>query len=513
MRIFAAIVAMMLGASAALAQSDGRTRPDPPAAAAKAGAKARLTKPKARPRTEAQAEAKPEAKTDGKAREPRKKAAKEKSKPASVTTAKSGTSGSANATAPEPKSPPALRDFYNAMSFADRMTIQSDLTWGGDYNGPIDGEFSERLAEAVRAYQKRHKEPVTGFLTAEQRTSLAAAVKPRKEAVGWQLVDDAATGARLGVPEKFATKTMPGPNGTRWTSEQGQFQIATFRIDTGANIEGVFEQQKKLPRRRIESSGLQGDSFVIRGMQGLKKMVVRGFARNGEVRGLTILYDQAMEGSVDPLVAPMTSAYVPFPSFALASAGGQPRRKVEYGTGIFVSPAGHVLTDRRLVEGCNIIALPGLGNAERVAVERDGDLALLRIYGANITPVGLIGAPAPSADATLIGIADPQSQGGAADVSAVPARIGVTSTDNLLEGAPALGFSGAAVLDTQARFTGIVATKPSQVAGPAGAPRAAVIPAERIKDFLLANDVAPTTGQPGIDETKAAVTRVICVRN
>src|SRR5262249_26225037 len=158
--------------------------------------------------------------------------------------------------------------------------------------------------------------------------ALAAAVKPRKEAVGWQLVEDAATGARLGVPEKFATKTTPGPNGTRWSSEQGQFQIATFRIDTGATIEAVFEQQKKLPAGRIESSGQQGDNFVIRGMQGLKKMVVRGFARNGEVRGLTILYDQAMEGSIDPLVAPMTSAYVPFPSFSVASAGGQPRRKV-----------------------------------------------------------------------------------------------------------------------------------------------------------------------------------------
>ena len=41
-------------------------------------------------------------------------------------------------------------------------------------------------------------------------------------------------------------------------------------------------------------------------------MVVRGFAKNGEVRGITILYDQAMEGTMDPLVAPMSSAFVPF---------------------------------------------------------------------------------------------------------------------------------------------------------------------------------------------------------
>ncbi len=300
------------------------------------------------------------------------------------------------------------------------------------------------------------------------------------------------TGARLGVPEKFATKTTPGPNGTRWSSEQGQLQIETFRIDTGATIEGVFEQQKKLPRRRIESSALQGDSFVIRGMQGLKKMVVRGFARNGEVRGLTILYDQAMEGSIDPLVAPMTSAYVPFPSFSVASASGQPRRKVEYGTGIFVSSAGHVLTDRRLVEGCNVIALPGLGNAERLAVEANGELALLRVYGASSTPIEWAGAPV-GGDLTLLGIADPQAQGGEAAITAVPARAGAAA--DALETAPAPGFTGAAALDAQGRFAGLVVTKPSLVAGPAGAPQAIIVPVERIRSFLVTNYLTPRLRQ------------------
>ena len=45
-------------------------------------------------------------------------------------------------------------------------------------------------------------------------------------------------------------------------------------------------------------------------------------------------------------------------------------------------PSGHVLTDRNLIDGCNVIALPGLGNAERVATDASGELALLRVYGA-----------------------------------------------------------------------------------------------------------------------------------
>jgi hypothetical protein len=269
-----------------------------------------------------------------------------------------------------------------------------------------------------------------------------------------------------------------------------------------------------MPRRRIESSSLQTDSFVISGMQGLKKMVVRGFVRNGEVRGITILYDQAMEGTMDPLVAPMSSAFVPFSTgFAVASAADTARRKVEYGTGVFVSAAGHVLTDRNLIDTCNIIALPGVGNAERVATDAGGDLALLRVYGArNTVPIGMLAATQGSANVTLLGIADPQAQGGGAAISAVNAKAGIAADSSPLESAPALGFSGAAALDAQGRFAGVVVMKAPMVAGPGGAPQAAVVPAERIRNFLEANYVAPASGAVGVEAAKASVTRVICVR-
>jgi len=323
------------------------------------------------------------------------------------------------------------------------------------------------------------------------------------------------TGARVGLPGKFATKTTALQNGTRWASDQGQLQVETFRIDTGATLEAVFEQQKKMPRRRIESNSLQAESFVITGIQGLKKMAVRGFVKNGEVRGITILYDQAMEGTMDQLVAPMSSAFVPFTSgFAVAGSADAPRRKVEYGTGVFVSATGHVLTDRNLIDSCNVIALPGLGNAERVATDVSGELVLLRVYGArNLTPVGMIGGAAPSGSSvTLLGVADPQAQSGGAAISTVSAKLGAESSTRPLETAPALGFSGAAALDAQGRFAGMVVMKAPVVAGPGGPPQAAIVPVDRIRNFLEANYVAPSSGKPGVEETKASVTRVICVR-
>jgi peptidoglycan hydrolase-like protein with peptidoglycan-binding domain len=511
MRVFAAILAVILGSSAALAQSDPRANPAP-ATAAKPEAKAKK-EPKNKKETkkkEAKAESKTEAKADNGTEAKTKPSRKERT----AAKAKSATNGSAAATATTGK-PSGLQDTYAAIPPAERLAIQNDLTWGGDFTGPIDGEFSERLVTAVKAYQSRHKNPVTGVMSAAERAALAAAVEPRKQEIGWRLVEDPVTGARVGLPGKFATKTTALQNGTRWASDQGQLQVETFRIDTGATLEAVFEQQKKMPRRRIESNSLQADSFVITGMQGLKKMAVRGFAKNGEVRGITILYDQAMEGTMDQLVAPMSSAFVPFiTGFAVAGSAEAPRRKVEYGTGVFVSATGHVLTDRNLIDSCNVIALPGLGNAERVATDVSGELALLRVYGArNLTPVGTIGvAPPGGPGVTLIGVPDPQAQSGGAAIATANAKLGAEASTRPLETAPALGFAGAAALDAQGRFAGMVVMKAPVVAGPGGPPQAAIVPVDRIRNFLEANYVALSSGKPGVEEIKASVTRVICVR-
>ena len=57
----------------------------------------------------------------------------------------------------------------------------------------------------------------------------------------------------------------------------------------------------------------------------------------------------------------------------------------------------------------------------------------------------------------------------------------------------------------------MVVLKTPVVAGPAQAPQAAVIPLERVVNFLEANYLALASSQPGAD-IKASVVRLICVR-
>ena len=410
-----------------------------------------------------------------------------------------------------PKPSPALIAAYAAMPVADRRALQSDLVWSGDYNGIVSDEFGERSIAAVKSYQARNGAAETGLLTAEQRAALAAAAKAKQEASGWRVVDDAATGVRLAVPVKHAPQSSATKSGTRWSSARGEVQVETFRIaEPGTTLNAVFEQQKKEPANRaVEYNVLRDNFFVLSGLQGLKRFYLRAHAKDGEVRGVLIMYDQAMQGIMDPVAVAMSSRFEAFPS-----AGPPPRRKVEYATGIVVDNLGHVVTDRAAIDGCQVITLAGLGNAERIA--EAADVALVRVYGArDLSPIRIAAEGANAADATLVGIADPQAQGGNSATTTATVRVGLAGgAVRSLDPAPALGFSGAAALDAQGRLIGMALLKTAVVAGPTPViSQAQLVPLDSIKTFLDGRNIAPAgSGPSSLETAKASVVRVICVR-
>src|SRR6266513_1369667 len=318
---------------------------------------------------------------------------------------------------------PALQspaDTANAMPQAERQAIQSDLAWVGEYNGAISGEVSERMVAAIKEFQKAKGGKPTGVLNPQERGVLAETAKRRQENVGWKIITEAGTGARLGIPSKLVPQQSSDANGAKWSSSTGTIQIQlSRRKEANPTTAKLAEQENKEPAgRKVEYTVVKPDFFVLSGMQGLKKFYVRGQYRGDEVRILTILYDQATEGTVEPVVIAMSSAFNPFPSGAQI-AGPPPRKTVEYGTGVVVSEDGAIVADRQVTDGCIAVAIQGFGHADRVAEDKEHDLALLRIYGARgLKALNLANAAAKTA-LDLTGIADPQNQGGAATVTSV----------------------------------------------------------------------------------------------
>ncbi|MGA8885177.1 MAG: serine protease [Pseudolabrys sp.] len=395
------------------------------------------------------------------------------------------------------------------LSDSERLKIQSALLWSGDYTGSIGGE--DPFLSAVRNFQKRAKAKITGILTSAERANLLAAAKTHEDEFGWTIVTDPSTGVRLGLPAKLVTQVREATRGTRYSSPHGDVQVETFRIKTTElKLAALFDQQKREPAtRKVESSALRDDSFFISGMQGLKNFSVRAYARDGEIRGFTLLFDQMMETIVAPVTAAMVSAFSPFPE--RSSPFAAMAKPVEYGNGLIVSKSGHIITDRKLAAGCQVIVAAGLGDAERVAEDTDSGLALLRVYGThNVSPLALAADAVKKGDVTLVGIPDPKEQNGAKKLTEIKARLAESNAIELRQPVPMAGFSGAAAVDAQGRFLGMMQMQNFALASTESiAQPVRLVTATTIRGFLAAHDVVPATDG---SDARTAVVRVICVR-
>ncbi|MEY9180479.1 hypothetical protein ABIG06_002402 [Bradyrhizobium sp. USDA 326] len=414
-----------------------------------------------------------------------------------------------------PVRPPAMQTpsaTADAMAKAERLSLQSDLAWVGQYNGAITGDASERMVNAIKEYQKAKGGKPTGVLNPQERATLAEAARKKQESVGWKIVTEPTSGARLGIPTKLVPQQASDANGSKWTSPTGTVQVLlSRRKEVNPTSARLADLEKEPSGRKVDYTVVKPDFFVLSGLQGLKKFYVRGTFKGDEVRTMTILYDQATENTVEPVVIAMSSAFNAFPSGPLA--GPPPRKTVEYGTGIVVSDDGAIVTDRLVTDGCLAITIAGHGSADRLAEDKGNDLALLHIYGARgLKPLSLAGGAA-KANVDIVGIADPQSQGGAAGVSNVKAALAaVKQSASALSPPPAIGFSGSPAIDADGKFAGMALLKPAMVAGPAAsvpASQAMMVSAEAVRGFLKANGV---TANGTSTDAKAAVVRVICVR-
>jgi peptidoglycan hydrolase-like protein with peptidoglycan-binding domain len=440
-----------------------------------------------------------------------------------------GTSAEAQMTAPstagaKPKAvatirirPPGLQapaDTANAMAQGERLALQSDLAWVGEYNGAITGDPSERMVAAIKEYQKAKGGKQTGVLNPQERSVLAETARRRQDNVGWKIVTDTVTGSRLGVPTKLVPQQTSDANGTKWSSPTGTTQVVLARRkEAGPTTAKLADSEKKEPGRTVDYTVVKPDFFVLSGLQGLKKFYLRGTFKGDEVRIMTILYDQAVENTVEPVVIAMSSAFNAFPT---GVQGPAPRKTVEYATGVVLTADGAIVTDREATDGCQAITIQGFGNADRLAEDRDRGLALLHIYGAQgLKPLTLAeGAAKTSVD--VVGIADPQNQGGGVAVTSVKAQVTQVGTggDLALSPSPAIGFSGAAALDSDGKFAGLALLKPVVVAttaaaGTAPAAQAVLVTGDTVREFLKANNV---TASGSSSDAKAAAVRVICVR-
>ncbi|WP_156323430.1 trypsin-like peptidase domain-containing protein [Bosea sp. AAP35] len=435
-----------------------------------------------------------------------------------------GLSAQAPTPAPNPQLAAAQASF-EALPEAERKAIQTDLIWTGHLNSAASGSYGPLTFRAINALKAPAKGAPDGQLNPAERRALAQAGQVARDAVGFRIVVDDRTGARLGIPATILPKRDVSPAGSRWQSADGKITLDTSATPPGETLEAIYERAiaptPNNPGRKLTYKLLRPDFFVITGETPTGKFYRRLAAGPAGLRGFSIGYDKALSGSVDKLVIAIASSFEPFPTgplpggSAVASAPSAPiagpavsiapvRITERHGVGLAVADRV-VVSATAALEGCRSLRVGGRPARQRGAAENG--LALIEIEGGAVLALpGLRAEPIGEGESLVI-VAFGEDSGKRAAVAfpGLSVRIGA---------GPAVfaplqpGQAGAPVFDRQGRVAGIVTDNPSDKVLIAGvAPQRAYGVAEPagLQGLLARAGLTSSVAQPGPELSLGAV--------
>lgn len=368
----------------------------------------------------------------------------------------------------------AARPAWDALPLADRIAIQDGLVWTGDYAGSLDGTFGRMTFEAIAAFQGRHKFTPDGVPTPPAVKLLGETATAKKAAVGFQPVDDKATGVRIHLPTKLLGPAAKRDGGSRWVGREGRIQIDTFASADG-DLAGLFERMKvEVPGRKVVYAVLRPDWFVVSDEAGGRHGYAR-FVRGAQgVRGFVFSLDASLGTELDRVVIATAGRFEPFPGAApnpqatpatpvqpatpaVVAAPPAPAAPVVAAASGVVVASGRVLTAASAVSGCASLTVGG--RPATVATADAGGIATLAVSGPTGGPMRLAGA----GDGALTVLASGES-GGRAGVVAVPGE----AVDGRARAPLQRGALGAPVFDGSGALVGLVAGRPDEKRAVAG---------------------------------------------
>ena len=352
--------------------------------------------------------------------------------------------------------------------------------WLGFYNGVADGDFGKRTRDAILAFQASMKAPADGALRAAELEALLAAAQKARDAVGFQVVSDAKTGAKIGAPAKL----LDARAGTRLdfaSSADADLSALYARLSAGT-------QTRKVAYKAMKPD----DFFVVSGQEGPSKFYTR-FEKNEKasppIRGFTFTYPASQGPPLDRIAIAVANSFEAFPGPAAApaktpasarrgprSSSSPPAAGPEPAATALVVAPGQALTALKADDCPN----PTVGG-KPVQFERADPATGLAMIAGDFDWKG--GAPrfgAPAADLVVLGFAGPRVAASSASLAGDAARpVVVAAVETSAGGAP--------VFDRRGALVGLVAPiveEPKRIAGVALAAPHALIAPDAVRAFL-----------------------------
>jgi peptidoglycan hydrolase-like protein with peptidoglycan-binding domain len=227
----------------------------------------------------------------------------------------------------------AQKAAFLAMPETDRKAAQDALGWLGLYNGAVDGAFGKRTLESILAYQTSLKAQASGVVSTAQLAALKASAQKARAAVGFQNLDDARTGIRIGAPLKLLDKRNVMSAQTQLTNHDGAVSLDLLAPPgPKVSLAGLYVKlSAEGPDRKVTYKAMKAENFfVVAGEQGSRKFYLRyavapaSAPDAGVLRGFEFAYPVAQAAELDRVALAIANSFDPFPASPEPGKPGKP---------------------------------------------------------------------------------------------------------------------------------------------------------------------------------------------
>ena len=374
----------------------------------------------------------------------------------------------------------AQKAAFLALPEATRRAAQDALVWLGLYKGASDGDFGKRTRDSIVAFQLGQKGTGDGVLSPGQLQSLLAAAQKARAAVGFQMIADPKSGARIGAP----TKLMGEKNGPR----------LEFATSADPDLAALYARLgAESPTRKIAYKAIKPNVFfVVSGQEGTRKFYSRFEKSDGAkppIRGFTFSYP-ASNPNLDRVGLAVAASFEAFPVTAASADVTSPppprptapaAPPAPNATALIIAP-GKALTALKPADCPN----PVVGGKPARFQRTDAATGLAILEGAFDGKAEAPRLGALSSDLVVLSAAGERVAANAATLESDAPPVAVAPLEKSASGAPAFDRSGA--------LAGLIAPitqEPKRVADvPLAAPHSLIEP-QAIGAFLGGGDLTP----------------------
>jgi len=314
------------------------------------------------------------------------------------------TTGSAGDTVAAEETPVIIRDsdlkaskrVEKGWSRAYKMRLQRYMTWTGDYDKAIDGDYGRGTRAAIKSFQARNKFETTGYLTGDQIALMIGQYDAFFARLGVKKVRDLDAGIEIDMPLALVAFERFSPPFVRYGARgDGSLSVrlisATGGRDALRDLIEPLAVDHALPNDFLRQ--IKRDWFVISYADDRRATYIYVQHDNGLIKGFSMVWSPEKDGDLLSFAQSMRHSFVPIADYYLDPTLSNSQPDIDrsaltsgldidspkhQGTGFLISAAGVVLTHVANVRDCRRITTDAGVNMAVLARDPALKLAVLR---------------------------------------------------------------------------------------------------------------------------------------